>query len=109
MRRKSTNNHIDLVSIKLYLENGSYSTDASPTDKRAVRKRAESFTLDNGKLYYVSRPKPVEGEPEDKNPHLNVANLREVIFFCRQQLQMMSDAHVNEKGNISKWRKYYPG
>ena len=99
MRRKATNKHIHLLAIKQYLLHGTYASNATPIDKRAVRKRAESFKIvDESDLYYVVKPKRLDDEPPDPDPGSNRANLRKVIFTPKQQMAMVSQMHVSHGG-----------
>ncbi|CAG5127814.1 unnamed protein product, partial [Candidula unifasciata] len=99
IRRKHGNTHISLVDIKQYLLHGSYPIGLTPSDKRSVRKRAESFRIQDGELYYIVRPKRVEGEPVDSNPGDNKANLRQAILTQKAQFALTSAVHVQNGGN----------
>ncbi|GFR59924.1 zinc finger and BTB domain-containing protein 49 [Elysia marginata] len=96
--RKSWNTHISLEVIKQYLLNGAYPHGSTPSDKRSVRKRSESFKLDNNVLYYVVKPKQVEGELPDPNPRENIKNLRKAIFSVKDQLSVTSAVHLQGNG-----------
>ncbi|CAL1530702.1 unnamed protein product [Lymnaea stagnalis] len=98
IRRKQGNTHISLAAIKQYLLYGTYPSGSTPSDKRSVRKRAESFKIEDGELYYIVRPKRVEGEPLDQNPGANKANLRKAIITPKNQLSVASLVHVQGGG-----------
>ncbi|KAI8797492.1 Gypsy retrotransposon integrase protein 1 [Biomphalaria glabrata] len=97
-RRKQGNKHISLAAIKQYLLYGTYPSGSTPSDKRSVRKRAESFKIEDGELYYVVRPKRIEGEPLDQNPGASKANLRKAILTPKNQLSIAALVHVQGGG-----------
>ncbi|BFZ17854.1 hypothetical protein BsWGS_20893 [Bradybaena similaris] len=99
IRRKHGNTHISLTDIKQYLLHGTYPIGLTPSDKRSVRKRSESFKILDGELYYIVRPKRVEGEPVDTNPGENKANLRQAILTQKAQFALTSAVHVQNGGN----------
>ena len=96
--RKSCNTHISLDVIRQYLLYGAYPNGSTPSDKRSVRKRSQSFKIDNNELYYVVRPKHVEGEPPDPNPRENKQNLRKAIISVKDQLSVASAVHLQGNG-----------
>lgn len=98
LRRKHGNTHISLAAIKMYLLHGTYPSGSTPCDKRSVRKRAESFKIEDGELYYITRPKRIEGEPVDPNPGANRANLRQAILTQKAQLALTNSVHVHSGG-----------
>ncbi|KAH9513136.1 hypothetical protein Btru_035959 [Bulinus truncatus] len=98
IRRKQGNKHISLAAIKQYLLYGTYPSGSTPSDKRSVRKRAESFKIEDGELYYIVRPKRIEGEPLDQNPGASKANLRKAIIMPKNQLSIATFVHVQGGG-----------
>ncbi|XP_005105778.1 uncharacterized protein LOC101859807 isoform X2 [Aplysia californica] len=98
MRRKSSNTHISLAVIKQYLLCGTYPSGSTPTDKRSVRKRSESFKIEDGELHYIVRPKRLEGEPPDPNPGSDKANLRRAVITPKTQFSVVSQMHVTAEG-----------
>ena len=98
MQRKATNTHISLLTIKQYLSEGTYDVGITPIAKRAVRKRAESFKIVNDELFYIHRPKCVDGESPDPDPGSNSNNLRKVLMTSKDQLLNISKMHVASTG-----------
>ncbi|XP_067671328.1 uncharacterized protein [Haliotis asinina] len=86
--------HINLSTVYLYLKSGQYPPGLSDCDKRAVRKRAKSFSLTGDDLYFIEQWK--KSNAEDDNSKQSVP--RKVLISEEERRKTVLEAHIDPEG-----------
>ncbi|XP_048248194.1 uncharacterized protein LOC124141166 isoform X2 [Haliotis rufescens] len=86
--------HINLSTVYLYLKSGQYPPGLSDCDKRAVRKRAKSFSLTGEDLYFTEQWKKTNAE--DDNAKQTVP--RKVLISEEERRKTVLEAHIDPEG-----------
>ncbi|XP_046550030.1 uncharacterized protein LOC124259859 [Haliotis rubra] len=86
--------HINLSTVYLYLKSGQYPPGLSDCDKRAVRKRAKSFSLTGDDLYFIEQWK--KSNAEDDNAKQSVP--RKVLISEEERRKTVLEAHIDPEG-----------
>ena len=56
-RTESSPSDILVENVFVYLTQGTYPESASANEKRVIRKKAKTFSVENGELFYLNRKK----------------------------------------------------
>ncbi|KAK3090535.1 hypothetical protein FSP39_012537 [Pinctada imbricata] len=89
--KKYSVKHVDFNSLATFIKFGTYPPGITENGKRNLRKRSQSFKVVDNQLFYT----PVNASKEDGEPEIS----RPVISDEEEIQKLLSDLHVDEKGN----------
>ena len=97
---------LSLAAVKQYLQYGTYPKECGKVERRAVRKRSQTFVFRNNQLYYTGgRPKrsgakDEEDEslenPENESPSSHV--LRKCCITEEEKQEAVMQCHIGDDG-----------